>query len=212
MKTSSFPLNFASPLFWRGGLFVAALFAALLAPSAFSAEADTAPGGTARAKAHQCVGCHEIPGYRTAFPSVYPAPKIFGQSAEYIVAALQSYRDGTRSHPSMVGIAAQLSQDDAAEIAAFYAENGIPGEKSPAGAAPDSAAACVACHGAGGNKPIANYPKLGGQHQKFLAQAMRDYQTGARKNAVMAQQSAGWSRQDIAELSAYFAAQAGDLK
>ena len=199
MKISLFPHPLA--------LAVALVFAA----SAFAAEPDTAPGDTARAKAHQCVGCHEIPGYKTAFPSVYPAPKIFGQSAEYIAAALKSYDNGERTHPSMVGIAAQLSEQDIAEIAAFYAENGAPGEKTPE-APPEIAAACVACHGDGGNAPIANYPKLAGQHPKYLAQSMRDYQTGARKNAVMAQQSAAWTRQDIAELSAYFAAQPGDLK
>ena len=214
MKIPAFPLKSAHPLFSQGGLFVAALFAVLsvLSAAASAAEPDTAPGNTPRAKANQCVGCHEIPGYKTAFPSVYPAPKIFGQSADYIAAALQAYKDGTRSHPSMVGIAAQLSADDIAQIAAFYAENGIPGEKSPHTSPPESAAACVACHGDGGNKPIANYPKLAGQHQKFLVQAMRDYQTGARKNAVMAQQSAGWSRQKIAELAEYFAAQDGDMK
>ena len=191
---------------------VAAALAVVFSPSVVAAEPDTAPGATPRAKAHQCVGCHEIPGYKTAFPSVYPAPKIFGQSAEYFIAALQSYRDGRRNHPSMVGIAAQLSEEDAAELAAFYAENGAPGEKDPPPAEPDIAATCVACHGAGGNKPIANYPKLAGQNEKFLIQAMRDYQSGARQDPVMAQQSAGWTRGDIAELAAYFAAQEGDLQ
>ena len=191
-------------------IFLAAVL--LAAFPAAAAEPDTAPGDTARAKAHQCVGCHEIPGYKTAFPAVYPAPKIFGQSAEYLVAALQAYRDGTRNHPSMVAIAAQLSADDIAQLADFYAQNGVPGEKSAPAVAPETAAPCAACHGEGGNKPIANYPKLAGQNEKFLAQAMRDYQTGARQNAVMAQQSAGWSRQNIAELAEYFAAQEGDLQ
>ena len=203
----------SGPLRVRRFFAVAALAAAFpVAVVAVAAEPDTAPGGTARAKAHQCVGCHEIPGYKTAFPSVYPAPKIFGQNAEYIVAALRAYRDGARAHPSMVGVAAQLSDDDMRQIADFYAQNGDDGEKSPAAAAPEIAAACAACHGDGGNRPIANYPKLAGQHRKFLVQAMRDYQNGARQNAVMAQQSAGWSRRDIAELAEYFAAQEGDLQ
>ena len=215
MKKSASAFHFAPNPRKRGNplaVLVCAAMLSLCATLAFAAEPDTAPGNTPRAKAHQCVGCHEIPGYKTAFPSVYPAPKIFGQSAEYIALALQSYGDGTRSHPSMVGISAQLSEADIAEIADFYANNGIPGEKSPSGAPPELAAACVACHGEGGNLPIANYPKLAGQDERYLVQAMRDYKTGARKNAVMAQQSAGWSRDDIAELAAYFAAQDGDLK
>lgn len=205
MKNFPFPLPIA--------LGAAALAAALWLAPAFALEPDTAPGDTARAKAQQCVGCHEIPGYKTAFPSVYPAPKLFGQSAEYIVAALAAYQTGERAHPSMVGIAAQLSERDIAAIAAFYAENGAAGEdQSPPESPPELAAACAACHGDGGNMPIANYPKLAGQYARYLAQSMRDYQSGARKNAVMAQQAAAWSRQDIAELSAYFAAQPGDLQ
>ena len=212
MKKSASAFRFAPSPLKRGNPLAILACAAMFSVSAAAVEPDTAPGNTPRAKAHQCVGCHEIPGYKTAFPSVYPAPKIFGQSAEYIVLALQSYDGETRNHPSMVGISAQLSADDIAEIAAFYADNGNPGEKSPSGAPPELAAACIACHGEGGNQPIANYPKLAGQDERYLVQAMRDYKTGARKNAVMAQQSAGWSRGDIAELAAYFAAQEGDLK
>jgi len=68
-----------------------------------------------------CVGCHGIPGYRTAFPEVYPVPKLGGQHAAYIVKSLQAYRDGTRSHPSMQAIAASLTDQQMADIAAYYA-------------------------------------------------------------------------------------------
>ena len=114
------PLRFALQLALSAVVAAGMLFA----PAGFAraAEPDTAPGDSARAKSQQCIGCHEIPGYKTAFPSVYPAPKLFGQSADYLAAAMRAYRDGARSHPSMVGIAAQLSDADIAEIAAFYAE------------------------------------------------------------------------------------------
>ena len=74
------------------------------------------------------------------------------------------------------------------------------------------AGTCAACHGAGGNAPLAGNPKLAGQHEKYLIQAMRDYQTGARKNAVMNPLAADWSRADIADLAAYFSQQPGDLQ
>src|SRR3954470_4609590 len=68
----------------------------------------------------QCIGCHGIPGYKTAFPDVYHVPKIAGQQPAYIVAALKAYKDGGRSHPSMRGIAASLTDQDMADLAAYY--------------------------------------------------------------------------------------------
>jgi cytochrome c553 len=82
------------------------------------------PGASPAAKANQCVGCHEIPGYRSVFPAVYPTPKIMGQSAAYIQTALKAYRDGTRDHPSMTGIAATLSDEDIRVLAEYYAGRG----------------------------------------------------------------------------------------
>jgi len=67
-----------------------------------------------------CIGCHGIPGYKTAFPSVYHVPKIAGQQPGYIVAALKAYKSGERSHPSMRGIAASLTEEDMKELADYY--------------------------------------------------------------------------------------------
>jgi cytochrome c553 len=68
----------------------------------------------------QCIGCHGIPGYKTAFPSVYHVPRIAGQQPGYIVAALKEYKSGARSHPSMRGIAASLSEDQMQKLAEYY--------------------------------------------------------------------------------------------
>ncbi len=73
-------------------------------------------------KASMCVGCHGIPGYKTAFPSAYSVPKLGGQHAEYIVKALEGYKSGTRSHPTMTALAKTLSQKDIEELAAYYAK------------------------------------------------------------------------------------------
>jgi cytochrome c553 len=67
-----------------------------------------------------CTGCHGIPGYKTAFPSVYHVPKIAGQSPTYIVNALKAYQSGERSHPSMRGIAASLSEETMKQLAEYY--------------------------------------------------------------------------------------------
>jgi len=88
---------------------------ALVLPARASGNAQAAKG-----KVSMCAGCHGIPQYRTAYPEVYHVPKIAGQSADYIVKALQAYRDGGRNHPSMVGIARGLTDADIADLAAYY--------------------------------------------------------------------------------------------
>ena len=97
-------------------------------PAAAQAQAASqqtagAPQGNADAgknKSSMCAGCHSIPGYKTAFPSVYHVPKLDGQHAGYIVKALRAYKSGERTHPSMRGVAASLSDQDMADLAAFY--------------------------------------------------------------------------------------------
>ena len=68
----------------------------------------------------QCIGCHGIPGYKTAFPEVYHVPKIAGQQPGYIIAALKAYKSGERSHPSMRGIAASLNEEQMKHLAEYY--------------------------------------------------------------------------------------------
>jgi len=98
-------------------------FAVLAAPIAASAQGT--PAGNADAgsrKNAMCSGCHGIPGWRTAYPEVYSVPKIGGQHPAYIVKALQEYKSGERSHPSMRAIAATLSDQDMADLAAYYGD------------------------------------------------------------------------------------------
>ena len=74
------------------------------------------------------------------------------------------------------------------------------------------AAVCSACHGEGGNKPLApDYPKLAGQPADYLVKALRDYKSGKRKNPLMAPQAQNLSKKDMQDLAAYYAAQPGDL-
>lgn len=74
-------------------------------------------------KNSMCAGCHGIPGWRTAYPEVYSVPKLGGQHADYIVAAMKSYQNGDRSHPSMKGIAGSLSDQDIEDLAAYYSSS-----------------------------------------------------------------------------------------
>jgi cytochrome c553 len=66
---------------------------------------------------------------------------------------------------------------------------------------------CQACHGLDGNSPIADNPKLGGQYPDYLAKALRDYQSGLRKNPIMAGFVDKLTKQEIENLAAYYASQ-----
>ena len=99
------------------------MLAVLALTSAPVLAQQAAPAGDpaeAHKKIAMCEGCHGIPGYRTAYPNVYSVPKLGGQSAVYISNALHAYKAGQRSHPSMRGIAASLSDKDIADLAAYY--------------------------------------------------------------------------------------------
>ncbi|MDN3519231.1 cytochrome c [Aquisalimonas lutea] len=91
-----------------------------------------AAGGTAQAQeggdpvvgeqlATTCMGCHAVEGARNAYPS-YRVPKLGGQYAEYLVSALQAYKNGDREHPTMQAQAAGLSEQEMRDIAAFFAQ------------------------------------------------------------------------------------------
>jgi len=106
---------------------VAATVAALACSSVVFAQSP-APAGNAQIgsqKVQMCQGCHGIPGWRTAYPEVYRVPKIAGQHQAYLVKALQEYKSGSRTHPSMHAIASSLSDADMANIAAYYAQLGL---------------------------------------------------------------------------------------
>ena len=101
------------------------IFALLVLTSVAQVSAAADAQGDANAaknKVAMCIGCHGIPGYKATYPEVYRVPMLGGQSEKYIVAALNAYKKGERSHPSMVGIAKGLSDQDIADVAAYYAQ------------------------------------------------------------------------------------------
>ena len=100
--------------------------------AALAQSAPVADRNAAHQKTQMCIGCHGIPGWRTAYPEVYSVPMIHGQHQAYIAKALQSYRSGERSHPSMRAIAASLSDQDIANLAAYYGADAVPGALSAA--------------------------------------------------------------------------------
>ncbi len=104
----------------QGYLLALSVAAAVVFCAPAKADGEAATG---KYKSAMCEGCHGIPGYRTAYPEVYSVPKLGGQQLDYMIHALHDYRSGARTHPSMRGIAATLSDQDIADLAAYYAGN-----------------------------------------------------------------------------------------
>jgi cytochrome c553 len=96
----------------------AAPAAAAPAPAAPDALVGNADRGLR--KAATCLGCHSVPGYKADFPIVYSVPMIGGQNAKYIEMALNEYKKGERRFPSMIATARSLSDQDIADLAAFF--------------------------------------------------------------------------------------------
>ena len=97
------------------------------AAQAAPAAAPNTPVGDpvkGRNRTQMCQGCHGIDGWRTAYPEVYTVPRLGNQHEAYLLKALQEYKSGQRSHPSMRAIAASLSDQDMADLAAYYAQGG----------------------------------------------------------------------------------------
>jgi cytochrome c553 len=78
----------------------------------------------AEQKIAMCIGCHGIKGYQASFPEIYRVPMISGQNAKYIVSALNAYQKGERKHPTMRGISASLTDQDMADLGAYYEQHG----------------------------------------------------------------------------------------
>jgi cytochrome c553 len=106
----------------------AALATMLALPLAAVAQAPAPAAKGVQPNVSNCTGCHGIPGYQASFPRVYHVPRIGGQSEKYLEAALHAYKKGDRDHPSMRAIAASLSDEQIAALAAFYAARGSSGK------------------------------------------------------------------------------------
>jgi cytochrome c553 len=202
------------------------LFVASVTMSSANAQEVTGDAANGAGKIAMCIGCHGIKGYQSSFPEVYKVPMISGQGAKYIAAALVAYQKGERKHPSMRGIAEGLSEQDIADIAAYYEASGQSGAAAPAAAAPATGkaadlvakGACASCHGDNFNKPIdPSYPKIAGQHADYLFVALKSYKaegysTWGRSNGVMAGIAKQFTNAELKELAKYVHSLPGELQ
>jgi cytochrome c553 len=205
-------------------------FLLALAATVFMAPVANAQDAAAgQKKAAMCIGCHGIPGYQASFPEVHKVPMISGQNAKFIVASLQAYKKGERKHPTMKAIATSLSDQDMADLGAFY-EKHLKADMvktvadTPAVTPSAEVAAlltkgnCASCHGANFNKPIDGaYPKIAGQHADYLYVALKSYQIDGnpqvgRSNAIMAGQVKQFKLSELKAIAGYIGSLPGDLQ
>lgn len=180
------------------------LLALVLAAGAVSAapKADAEKGKQVATTI--CAACHAADGNS----GIATYPKLAGQAAAYTYGQTMAIKDGTRSHGAagvMKPMVMNLSEQDIRDAAAYYAkQQGKPGEANPkenpelgakiyrGGLSAKKLPACMSCHGPsgagipGGGTEIQAYPRLGGQHKAYVVEQMKAYQSGQRKNAIMA--------------------------
>jgi cytochrome c553 len=174
-----------------------------------------------------CIGCHGIKGYQASFPEVYKVPMISGQHAKYIESALHAYKKGDRKHPTMRSITESLTDQNIADLAAYYSVHGlVEGQLAPKEAKAPSAevaallgkANCASCHGANFSMPIdPSYPKIGGQHADYLFVALKAYKITdnakvGRANPIMGSMAKQYSNAELKLLANYISSVQGDVK
>jgi cytochrome c553 len=168
-------------------------------------------------KSAPCQACHSTDGNSPV--GMYP--KIAGQHAGYMITQLKALRDGQRKDPVMSPMAANLSDQDIEDLAAFYAGQtvklgSVPEDVVAAGAqvyragnAKTGVPACMACHGPDGkgNDP-AGWPALSGQHPEYITKQLGLYASGERStdiNNIMRDIAARMSKAEIDAVSQYVA-------
>ncbi len=183
----------------------------LLSAMGAYAAGDAAKGATIATTV--CVACHAADGN-----SVMTAnPKLAGQHAEYITKQLKNFKAGTRANPVMGPMANTLSDDDVANLSAYFSAQaskagaaksngpGSEGEKIyKGGVAGKGVPACAACHGANGAGLPIQFPRLAGQHAEYTTNQLKAFRSGERANAPMMKTiAAKMSDQEIAAVADY---------
>ncbi len=169
------------------------LFGLLFAIAGTQAIAQQGSVEAGQTKSVTCAACHGTDGN-----SVTPEwPNLAGQHEQYTIQQLGAFRNGQRQDIGMQGFAATLSEQDMADLAAYFAAQTpklqgadpdlvILGEQIYRGGVPErGVAACIACHGPRGRgNPLAAYPRIGGQHATYVFNTLQAYASGQRSSDI----------------------------
>lgn len=190
--------------------------------SAKSIKLRSGPGNpvAGKEKSQLCQGCHGEDGNSTD-PII---PKLAGQYANYIAKQVRNYQAGTRSHQIMNAMAATVSDEDLADIAAYFAsqkkmegdgssENSLGKELFLRGDPSHMRLACVNCHGVKGkgvNPKIAMFPVIGGQHEEYIKRQLINFRDSNRTNSpnnIMTRIAEALTEIEIESLAEYISVQ-----
>ncbi len=169
-----------------------------------------------QAKAAMCGACHGADG-NSAAPNF---PKLAGQGERYLLKQMNDIKSGNRNILEMTGLLTNMSEQDMADIAAYFAsQNMSVGAADPAlvkagealfrgGKLAEGMPACTGCHSPNGaGNDAAGFPQLGGQHAQYVAKQLTDFREGNRTNdgdsMMMRSVAAKLSNKDIQAISSY---------
>ena len=192
---------------------IAALAAGLMSATGTQAAGDAAKAATIATTV--CVACHGADG-NSAIPM---NPKLAGQHPEYLTKQLKNFKSGERKNAVMSGIVANLTEEDMANLGAYFGTQkpnggsaktngaGSPGERLYRGGVPSKGIpACASCHGATGAGIPVQFPRLAGQHAEYTTNQLKIFRSGERANdgaAMMRGIASRLSDADIAAVADY---------
>jgi cytochrome c553 len=182
----------------RPGVFLGlGLGGLMLAGAALAQDAEAG-----RKVAAMCRTCHGLDG----IARIPVAPNIGGEPAGYLAAQLEAFRSGAREQEMMSVVAAGLTDQQVADVAAFYAAQAMRAVP-PAGFDPAAAPqACVACHGADGIAVIPEAPNLAGENTIYLDTQLKAFRSGKRASDMMTPVAAGLDDAGIRAAAEWYAA------
>lgn len=174
--------------------------------AAAAGAGDTVAAG--KAASTTCVACHGADG-NSKLPGT---PSLAGQHPGFLVNAMQAYKDGSRKDANMATQVAKLDKVTVEDIAAYFAaQTPVERDKSTKGdavAGEPLSGKCGGCHGKQGHSADEKTPSLAGQDAQYLVKTMKNYRDGGRTHAEMKAMLAGVKDQDLANIAAFYVAQA----
>ena len=191
-----------------------AVLATLGFSTSFAQEGDAQAG---KQKSAVCAGCHGQNGI-SATPQY---PHLAGQVPSYIAGQLAKFKSGDRENAMMAPFAAQLSEQDMADLDAYFVsldanEGAISEDQKEAamaggqiyrgGYAPYSIAACMSCHGPSGHGIPPSYPRVSGQVSEYLEAQLLAFKSGTRSDPIMNPIAFALSEEQIKQLALYMSA------
>ncbi|WP_135503278.1 c-type cytochrome [Roseovarius aestuariivivens] len=151
-----------------------------------------------RKLANQCRTCHGLDGYA----KIPVAPHIGGEPAPYITSQLTAFRNGTRRHEMMSVVASTLSDQQIADLAAWYASHDVTATlRADVDGAPEQ---CTACHGADGLSLADDVPNLAGETNIYIETQLKAFRTGKRKHEVMTPMALALSEDEMRAVADWY--------